>query len=64
VPRIAFVNKMDKIGADFKMSLESIEKRLAGDKAVAIQLPWGEQSEFKGVIDLVKMKAYTFEGEH
>jgi elongation factor G len=44
--------------------LESIEKRLAGDKAVAIQLPWGEQSEFKGVIDLVKMKAYTFEGEH
>ena len=64
VPRIAFVNKMDKIGADFKMSLESIEKRLAGDKAVAIQLPWGQQSEFKGVIDLVKMKAYTFEGEH
>jgi elongation factor G len=55
---------MDKIGADFKMSLESIEKRLAGDKAVAIQIPWGEQSEFKGVIDLVKMKAYTFEGEH
>ncbi len=64
VPRIAFVNKMDKLGADFKMSLESIEQKLAGDKAVAIQIPWGESSEFKGIIDLIKMKAYTFEGQH
>ena len=64
VPRIAFVNKMDKLGADFKMSLESIEQKLAGNKAVAIQIPWGEASEFKGVIDLIKMKAYTFEWQH
>jgi len=64
VPRIAFINKMDKLGADFKMSLESIEKKLAWDKVVAIQIPWGESSEFKGVIDLIKMKAYTFEGQY
>lgn len=61
VPRIAFVNKIDKLGADFFMSLDSIKNKLAGDKAVAIQLPWGEASEAKGVIDLIKMKAYTFE---
>ncbi|NDK08517.1 elongation factor G [Candidatus Gracilibacteria bacterium] len=62
VPRIAFVNKMDKTGADFYMTLESIRKRLAGDKAVAIQLPIGSESEFTGIIDLVEMKAYKFEG--
>ncbi|MFA5917318.1 MAG: elongation factor G [Candidatus Gracilibacteria bacterium] len=62
VPRIAFVNKMDKTGADFYMTLESIRKRLAGDKAVAIQLPIGAESEFIGIIDLVEMKAYKFEG--
>lgn len=64
VPRIAFANKMDKTGASFKMTYESIQKRLAGNKVVPIQMPWGEESEFKGVINLINMKAYTFEGAH
>ena len=64
VPRIAFANKMDKTGASFKMTYESIQKRLAGNKVVPIQMPWGEESEFKGVINLITMKAYTFEGGH
>lgn len=63
VPRIAFINKMDKVGADFYMSLNSIHKRLNPD-AAAIQLPIGIENEFSGVIDLVERKAYTFEGEH
>jgi elongation factor G len=63
VPRLCFFNKMDKMGADFKMSLESVHERLS-DKAVAIQIPWGEAEEFKGIIDLRKMKAYTFEGDY
>ncbi len=62
VPRIAFVNKMDKTGADFYMSLKSIWDRLT-KKAVAIQLPIGEESSFSGIIDLVMRKAYTFEGK-
>ena len=61
VPRIAFVNKMDKMGADFYMSLKSIHDRLTPD-AVAIQLPIGAENEFEGMIDLVEEKAYTFEG--
>lgn len=61
VPRIAFINKMDKTGADFFMSLESIHKRLSPN-AVAIQYPMGAESDFKGVIDLVEMKAFEFEG--
>lgn len=63
VPRIAFVNKMDKMGADFYMSLDSIHQRLT-KKAVAVQLPIGAESEFNGVIDLVEKQAYTFEGKH
>ncbi len=62
VPRIAFVNKMDKIGADFYMSLSSIWERLT-KAAVAIQLPIGEESSFSGIIDLVERKAYMFEGK-
>jgi len=62
VPRIAFVNKMDKMGADFYMSLKSIHERLTLD-AIAIQLPIGEESSFKGMIDLVERKAYTFDGD-
>ncbi len=62
VPRMAFINKMDKMGADFYMSLDSIHKRL-NDKAVAVQLPIGAEGDFSGVIDLLKQKAYTFEGE-
>ncbi len=63
VPRIAFVNKMDKTGADFYMSLESIHSRLTKD-AVAIQLPVGEEADFVGPIDLVEMKAFKYEGDH
>ncbi|PIR52383.1 elongation factor G [Candidatus Peregrinibacteria bacterium CG10_big_fil_rev_8_21_14_0_10_49_16] len=63
VPRIAFVNKMDKTGGDFFMSLASVHDRLNKD-AVAIQLPIGAESEFTGVVDLVAKKAYKFEGEH
>ena len=60
VPRIVFVNKMDKIGADFDKSVESIRDRL-GAKAVPIQLPIGSESNLKGVIDLVAMKALVWE---
>ena len=61
VPRVCFVNKMDKIGADFYMSLNSIRTRLS-DKAFAVQLPIGEQSDFVGVIDIIEGKGYKFEG--
>lgn len=63
VPRIAFVNKMDKTGGDFFMSLASIHERLSKN-AVAVQLPIGSESDFKGIVDLIGMKAYRFEGEH
>ncbi len=63
VPRIAFINKMDKTGGDFAMSLGSIHDRLSTD-AVAIQLPIGAESDLTGVVDLVKKKAYTFSGQH
>lgn len=63
VPRMAFINKMDKVGADFFMSLKSIHSRLA-KSAVAIQLPIGVENDFKGVVDLVELKAYEFEGAH
>jgi len=62
VPRMAFINKMDKMGADFYMSLNSIHDRLSG-KAVAIQLPIGAEGTFSGVIDLIEQKAYKFEGD-
>ncbi len=63
VPRIAFINKMDKIGGDFFMSLESIHTRLNPD-AFAIQLPIGAENFFNGVVDLIERKAYMFEGKH
>ena len=63
VPRICFVNKMDKTGADFYMSLESIKNRLS-PKAFAIQLPIGTEGEFTGVVDLLTMKAFSFGGDH
>ena len=59
VPRIVFVNKMDKTGADFKFSCDSLNKRL-GANAHAIQLPIGAESDFKGIVDLVTMKAYQY----
>ena len=62
VPRIAFLNKMDKVGADFAMSVASIEARL-GARPVAVQLPIGEGSEFRGLVDVVRMRAVFFEGE-
>ena len=61
VPRLCFVNKMDKTGADFYMSLKSIRDRL-NPKAVAIQLPIGAESNLSGVIDLLTKKAYIFSG--
>jgi len=63
VPRMAFINKMDKTGGDFYMSLASIHDRLS-KAAVAIQLPIGAEAEFAGVVDLIDKKAYKFEGEH
>ena len=60
VPRICFVNKMDKIGADFEFSFESIRDRL-GANPIAVQLPIGSADEFEGIIDLVEMKAYYFD---
>ena len=62
VPRICYINKMDRTGADFERSYASILARLS-KKAVRFQIPWGVESELKGVVDLLKMKAYTFEGE-
>lgn len=62
VPRMCFVNKIDKEGADFDKALESIWNRLTPN-AVALQIPIGERSNFSGMVDLMKMKAYTFEGE-
>ncbi|MGC1304639.1 MAG: elongation factor G [Caulobacteraceae bacterium] len=62
VPRIVFVNKMDKIGADFEKCVESIRDRL-GVKAVPIQLPIGSEASLKGIIDLVRMKAVVWEND-
>ena len=61
VPRIVFVNKMDKIGADFEYSLGTLHDRL-GVIAAAVQWPIGSENTFKGNIDLIEMKAYTFDG--
>ena len=61
VPRIIFSNKMDKMGADFYMSLQSVKDRL-GANAAAIELPIGAEDNFRGVVDLVTMKAYEFDG--
>ena len=62
VPRIVFVNKMDKIGADFYKCVDDIKTRVAG-RPVCIQLPIGAESDFKGIIDLVRMKAVVWEDE-
>ena len=62
VPRICFVNKMDKLGADFYFTVKTIVDRL-GAKPVVIQLPIGAESDFEGVIDLVEMRALTWRGD-
>ncbi|NLL68742.1 MAG: elongation factor G [Acholeplasmataceae bacterium] len=61
VPRIVFVNKMDKIGADFENAIKTIHNRL-GVKAFAVQWPIGAESSFDGIIDLLEMKAYHYDG--
>ena len=62
VPRMCFINKMDKLGADFEFSYNSIIKRL-GANPIAVQYPMGSGNDLKGIIDLLAMKAYFFEGE-
>ncbi|MCD5381480.1 MAG: elongation factor G [Candidatus Pacebacteria bacterium] len=62
VPRICFVNKMDKLGADYDAAVKSIEERLS-KKACRIQIPMGAEDNMSGVVDLITMKAYTFAGE-
>jgi len=63
VPRLCFVNKMDKTGADFYMSLDSVKTRL-NSKAVAFQLPIGAEETMKGVVDILMQKAYEFRGQN
>ncbi len=62
VPRICFVNKMDKLGADFYFTVKTIKERL-GAKPLVIQLPIGAESDFQGVVDLVEMRALTWRGD-
>ena len=62
VPKLAFVNKMDRIGADFFGALENIEKILQGNPA-PIEIPLGVEDKFRGVVDLIEMKAYIYEEE-
>jgi len=62
VPRICFVNKMDKLGADFYYTVDTIIKRL-GAKPLVMQLPIGSESSFEGVVDLVEMRALTWRGD-
>jgi len=62
VPRICFINKLDRTGADFKKSLNSILEKLTPN-AVALQIPIGEEDKYEGVIDLLKMKVLKFEGD-
>ena len=62
VPRICFINKMDRVGADFFMSVKTLHERLQAN-AVCIQVPMGAEEKFEGLVDLVEMKALRFEGE-
>lgn len=61
VPRVCFINKLDRMGASFENSYKSILERL-NKNAVRMQIPMGSEENFKGVVDLLKMKSYTFEG--
>ncbi len=63
VPRMCFINKLDRLGASFENSFRSIQERLTPN-AVAIQIPIGIESAFEGVVDLIEMKAYGFEGDN
>lgn len=62
IPRIAFVNKMDRVGADFNKVLDSMRNRLKTNP-IAVVIPWGAESSFQGVIDVLAMKAYVFQEE-
>ncbi len=62
VPRICFINKIDKMGADFEHAVDTIRKRLSA-KPVAIQIPIGQEDKFKGVVDLINMKAVVWKDE-
>jgi len=62
VPRMCFVNKMDKLGADFDYSFKTIKERL-GANPIALQIPIGSGDDLKGIIDLVEMRAFFFEGD-
>ena len=62
VPRICFINKLDRMGASFEKSLESIRQKLSSS-AVVLQLPVGQEENFEGLIDLLEMKALKFEGD-
>jgi elongation factor G len=62
VPRVCFVNKMDRVGADFRRTIGMIRERLDGNP-IAIQIPWGAEADFKGVIDLLEMQAITWPDE-
>ncbi|MEC7928322.1 MAG: GTP-binding protein, partial [Pseudomonadota bacterium] len=62
VPRMIFVNKMDKIGADFDRSVEMVKERL-GAKPLVLQIPIGSESSLKGVVDLIEMRAIIWEDE-
>src|SRR4051812_43639338 len=63
VPRMAFMNKMDKVGADFNMCVKSMHDKLDAKGPVPIQLPIGAEATFTGVIDLVRMKAYVWNSD-
>src|ERR1700750_2245325 len=62
VPRICFVNKMDRVGAEFHRCVEMIVDRL-GAQPIVVQLPWGVESDFRGVIDLIRMRALLWQTE-
>ncbi len=62
VPRIAFINKMDRVGSDFEMCIESMKEKL-GANAIAVQVPVGAEGDFMGMVDLISMKAYIFKDE-
>ncbi len=62
VPRICFINKIDKMGADFEHAIDTIRKRLSA-RPVAIQIPIGQEDKFKGVIDLINMKAIVWQDD-
>src|SRR5207253_11252320 len=61
VPRIGFMNKMDRVGADFRMVVQQV-KDMLGAKSVPLQLPIGAEDHFKGIVDLITMKAIIWDG--